>query len=77
MALIWALCSFCSCSVSSCAGSPLLVYCTEVFVMHGPNLGGLCCIRWCDPLHWVSLTGVLCGGPCVSSVCFVLCRGGL
>ena len=45
--------------------------------MHGPNLGGLCCIRWCDPLHWVSLIGVLCEGPCVSSVCFVLYLGGL
>ena len=74
MALIWALCSFCSCS--SCAGSPSLVYCMGVLVLHGPNLGGLCCIWWCDLLRWVSFTGVLCGGPRVSSVCLVLCLCG-
>ena len=76
MALIWALCSFCSCSVPSCAGSPSLVYCMGVLVLHGPNLGGLCCIWWCDLLRWVSFTGVLCGGPRVSSVCLVLCLCG-
>ena len=38
-------------------------------MLHGPNLGGLCCIRWCDPLRWVSFTGVLCGGLCVGGVC--------
>ena len=37
--------------------------------MCGPNLGGLCCNRWCDPLRWVSFTGALCGGFRVSSVC--------
>ena len=64
MALIWALCSFCSRSVPSCAGSPSLVYCTEVF----------CCNRWCDPLRWVSFNGALCGGLCVSSVCLLCVR---
>ena len=78
MALIWASCLFCSCSVPSRAGSPSLVYCTGVFlVLHGPNLGSLCCIWWCDLLRWVSFIGVLCRGPCVSSVCFVLCLGDL
>ena len=79
MALIWASCLFCSCSVPSCAGSPSLVYCTGVLVLHGPNLGSLCCIWWCGLLHWVSFIGVLCGGPCVSSVCSfcvsVVCEG--
>ena len=37
--------------------------------MHGPNLGSLFRIRWCDPLRWVSFTGVLCGGLCVGGVC--------
>ena len=39
--------------------------------MHGPNLGGLSCNRWCDPLRWVSFTGALCRGLCVSSVCLL------
>ena len=39
MALIWALCSFCSRSVPSCAGSPSLVYCTEVFCDAWPYSG--------------------------------------
>ena len=40
--------------------------------MHGPNLGGLCCIWWCDPLRWVSFTGVLCEvSVSVVCVCFV------
>ena len=38
-------------------------------MLHGPNLGGLCCIWLCDFLR-VSFTGVLRGGPCVSCVHF-------
>ena len=39
-------------------------------MLHGPNLGGLCCIWLCDFLRRVSFTGVLRGGPCVSCVHF-------
>ena len=46
-------------------------------MLHGPNVGGLCCFCFCDLLRRVSFTGVLCGGLCVSSVCLVLCLCGL